>query len=409
MHCLSYHARLALSSIVICLAVLVAACSPQAAPLPPPGTFAPQSRDLPTLPPPAWVEGSQPVTVSNANQLAYIGRLDTLSSAPSTVFAYAFSPDNSRLAGLNNEQLVAWDLLTGKVVFNTARGDAQYVFYGVNKSEIYTLNAAGVISIFDADSGRFKDGLQGQPSFNSVVAYYADEGWLALGGLDGSVKIWDVAARQSLVTIQAHRLQVTGLSFSSDGQQLATSSDDQVVNVWDWHSRQMLVSLKAAAQKTAFAPDGSQLAAGEAQTITLWSLRDGSLQNTLNTGPAAISDVLKYSPDGNYLINVGGGIPAMTVWNPRIGGLVNVLPGVGGDITSAAFSPDGGLLVTSVLGGSVVLWDVSHIADENLIYAQLNVGTRQMVAADWSGDGYALTLFDGTGPIQLWGIPPPAS
>jgi WD40 repeat protein len=116
-----------------------------------------------------------------------------------------------------------------------------------------------------------------------------------------------------------------------------------------------------------------------------------------------VTDVLEYSPDGQFVIN-GGGIPSMTVWDTKTGQLVNTLPGVGGDSTSASFSPDGTLLATSLLGGEVNLWDMSKIRDEVLNHAVLNVGTNQILYADWSGDGHLLLLFDATGPIQVWGI-----
>src|SRR4051812_48711478 len=104
--------------------VLLAACTPSTvsptATVPPAGTFVPQQRDLPTLPPPAWVPVAQEIKLANVTNIAYLGRLDA-KSTPSTVFAYAFSPDGSRLVGLNNEQLIGWDLVTGKLLFNTAR------------------------------------------------------------------------------------------------------------------------------------------------------------------------------------------------------------------------------------------------------------------------------------------------
>src|SRR5262249_3032586 len=145
------------------------------------------------------------------SHIAYIGRLDARGT-PSTVFAYAFSPDNSRMAGLNNDLLISWDLLSGQIVFNTSRGDAQFVFYSADKTEIYTVDNTGLIAIYNADTGQSKTTMPGQTDFNGTVAYYADQGWLALGSINGSVKVWDVAARQSLVTIQAHSLQIKALA-----------------------------------------------------------------------------------------------------------------------------------------------------------------------------------------------------
>ncbi len=398
---------LPLSVLAACAVFFLAACGqPTATPLPPPGTFAPQPRDVATQPPPAWSEGSQAITRDNASQITYIGRLDT-TGTPSTLFAYAFSPDNTRLVGLNNDLLIEWDLVTGQTKFTTSRSDAQYVYYSADKTEIYTVNTSGTISVFDADTGQAKTTMQGQSSFNNAIAYDADDGWLAMGGQDGTVKVWDVTARQSLVTIQAHKLQVTGIAFSYDGKTIATSSDDQTVKLWDWQNKKTLAAVQATAQKMAFSPDGSQLAVGEDTKITLWNTSDGKLLYTFNVTSGSVSDVLAYSPDGKYLINGGSGTGSMSVWNTQTGLLANALPGVGGDATSGAFSPNGQLLVTSVLGGAVTLWDTSSFGGQTLSQADLPVNTRQILYSDWTGDGFLIVLVDATGPVQVWGIPAP--
>lgn len=395
--------RLIINAILLSF-VWLAACQPanQTPTLSPPGTFEPQSRDVPTAIPPIWAQSSEQITLANAPRLAYLGRLDA-KDLPSTVFAYAFSPDGTRLAGLNNEQLIAWNLVSGALIFNTARDDTTQVYYAVDKSEIYAIHPEGQIVIHDADTGRVKDTLTAKDRYNGKAAYDPNNGWLALGGLDGQIKVWDVAARQSLVTLEAHKLQVTALAFSSDGERLASGSDDQTVKIWDWQQRQALAEIKAAIQQVAFAPDNNQIAIGETTQITLWKADDGTPQFTLNTGPRASADVLIYSPDSQFVVN-GGSIPTLTVWDTQTGKLVNTLPGAGGDVNSVAFSQNGEMLVTAVLGGTVSLWDVSTMRDETLKRADLNVPSRQILYADWSPDGFLLTLFDAPGPIQVWGV-----
>jgi WD40 repeat protein len=387
---------------LIMIVMLLAACS-EAPTTQPPGTFAPALRDQPTKPAPAWKEGVEVVTLSNAPAITNIGRLDT-ASTPSTVFAYALSPDATRLTGLNNEQLLTWDLITGSLVFATSRESAINVFYSADKTEIYTVNEVGQVAVYDADSGAAKDELDSQISFAGQSAYYADEGWLALGGLDGSVQIWDPAARQSLVTFAAGNTPLNALVFSADGEHLATSLQGGSTQVWDWRNKQSLANFPQVGSRLAFSPDGAQIAVGADTTIGLWDISAGKQVFSLATGPGGVTDVLEFSPDGQFIVN-GGSIPSLTVWDTKTGQLVNTLPGVGGDSTSANFSPDGTLLVTSLLGGTVSLWDMSKIRESVMNRADLNIQTNQILYADWSGDGHLLLLFDATGPIQVWGIP----
>jgi WD40 repeat protein len=389
--------------LIACL-LLLAACAQTPPTEAPPGTFAPVLRDQPTLPAPVWVEGAEAITLENAPLISYIGRLDA-ASTPSTVFAYSFSPDGTRLAGLNNEQLIVWDLITGQLVFNTARDQALYVYYSADKSEVYTVDDVGEITIYDADTGAVKDTLDTQIQYNGIATYYADEGWLALGGSDAKVQVWDPSERQSLGTFVAGAGPLRTLVFSDDGERLGTATFNGSVQVWDWREQESLTRINEAASRLAFSPDAVQLAVGGDQKIDLWDVNTNTQIHTLATGPGAITDVLEFSPDNQFLMN-GGGIPEITVWDVATGQLVNRLPGVGGDSTSASFSPDGTLLATSVLGGVVNLWDMTKIRQTELAHAELNVGTRQILYADWSDDGFLLLLFDATGPIQVWGIAP---
>jgi len=117
--------NLAQSSLLIgLLFVLMVGCS---APPPTPQPTLPEGRDgvqiTPTVPAPDFTEPSMPISAENINAIQYLGRLDA-PGQPSTVFRYDISPDGTRLAGLNNDLLVGWDLLTGNVIFSTSRADA---------------------------------------------------------------------------------------------------------------------------------------------------------------------------------------------------------------------------------------------------------------------------------------------
>lgn len=387
--------------------LLMAACVPNNIPPAPTATgFVPQMRGDATVTPVPWLESGAAITLNNVARIKRLGRLDTIGT-PSTVFVYAFSPDGARLAGLNNEHLIAWNLVTGSIVFYTSRSGAQWVFYAPDKSEIYTLDNEGNIDIHDADTGADKAILTGHAQFGNLVAYSPYDGWLALGGSNGEVKVWDVAARQSLVTIKAHESPVSALAFSPDGKRLATGGLDGRVKVWDWRGKQAILSLEGSASRLAFSPDGTQLAVGENAYIDLWDVAANKRTYRLPTGPGGSRDVLLYAPDGSYLIN-GGSTSNMMVWDVKTGKFINNLPDVGGENTSAAFSADGHLLATSVLGGPVSLWNMTQITQTTLSRANLDFGVPQALYVDWSPDGFLLTIFEAAGPVQLWGIEKPS-
>jgi WD40 repeat protein len=394
---------------IVFLALLLAACGQETASKATltPG-FAPVRSDTVTQSPAVWVESAMPITLDNVDRITNLGRLDA-PDTPSTVFAYAFSPDSTRLVALNNDLLLGWNLQTGALLFRENRGDAVQVFYSVDKTEVYSLSGAGNIAAYDAETGDYKEQFPGHASYSGISAYNTENGWLALGGLDGTVKVWDLLERRSLVTLDAHERTITALAFTPDGARLATASGGGIIYGWDWQTKTRLATMTMSASRTplrlAFAPDGAQLASATQNEIQLWSMADGALEHALDIGPGGASELMRYSPDGRFLVN-GGSVPAMTIWNPADGNLLTVLPGVGGDRTAAAFSPGSDLLVTAVLGKPVSLWATARFGGENLQQANLPLDSNTILSAAWTDDGFLVVLFDATGSVFIWGIAP---
>ncbi len=405
--------RLIICCTGLLLAGLLAACG---------GTG--EAGERPTAPPPTgttrvsplgaapeWVEAASAVTVSNADQARLLGRLD-MPAARSTLFAYTFSPDSTRLAGLNNDRLLAWDLISGQLIINNARQDGAYIFYSPDKNELYTLNQSGGVRAYEAERGRLETTFSAHTDFSGAIDYDDFYGWLALGGTDGTVKVWEPLQRTSRVTINAHDTPLTVVAFSPDGELLLTAAREGPVRVWRWQDRELLAELDAGGVsplRAIFSPDGTRLALGMWDYIGMWRWQDADFLYALRTGPGGSGDVLAFSPDGRLLVN-GGDIPEMTVWDAQTGDLLALLPGVGGERTTAAFSPDGELLLTATLDGPVNLWNLTNLDGETVGQATL-VSTddaQRVLAVDWTADGYLMTIIDATGPVYVWGIPPDA-
>ncbi len=75
------------------------------------------------------------------------------------------------------------------------------------------------------------------------MAFSPDGQWLASGGHDTTVKLWDVATGRPTRTLEGHESLVVDLAFSPDGTRLASSSYDKTVRLWDVATGRLISSI----------------------------------------------------------------------------------------------------------------------------------------------------------------------
>jgi WD40 repeat protein len=363
-------------------------------------------RSTPTPTAAPWRASAAPVSLDNITQVAALGRLDQ-PDVTSTIVDFALTPDSTRLAALTNTQLIVWDLLTGQVVFSSGRSEATQIYISPDKTELYGITPTGDGVIFDAATGGILNRIAAHPAYNGVAAFDDENGWLALGGSDGTVKVWDPLERTSLATFQAQGEGMTALAFSPDGERLATAGGENSVRLWDWRSQTMLrdwATLEADPFTVALSSDGTQAAAGVINGAFIWSADADEALHRVEMGENGATRVLQFSPDDAYLL--GGSRPAGAVlWSVESGAVVSALPDTGGDGLSAAFSPDGSLLVTASVGNPVSLWNLTQITGDTIGRADLAVASGEVLDVAWSDDGRLLLFFDARGFVYVWGIP----
>jgi WD40 repeat protein len=69
-----------------------------------------------------------------------------------------------------------------------------------------------------------------------AVAFSPDDRWLATGGGDGRVRLWDLESGAPVATLVGHDLQILTLAFSPDGTRLASGGYDKTIRLWDMHT-----------------------------------------------------------------------------------------------------------------------------------------------------------------------------
>ena len=148
------------------------------------------------------------------------------------------------------------------------------------------------------------------------AAAYTPVGYLASGGADRLVKLWDAVSGDAIRTYRGHRDFVSAVAFSPDGAMLASASRDGHVKVWSTASRRLYRTLTRGAGQVgalAFSPAGDLLAAACADgKVRVWNVKRGRLVRIFGDGPAGFRSVA-FAPDGRWLAAAGDSA-AVRLW-----------------------------------------------------------------------------------------------
>ena len=135
-------------------------------------------------------------------------------------------------------------------------------------------------------------GKRGRPAIGSV-AVHPDGLFVAGGGFDHSVRLWEAANGREVRAWEGLAGPVRALAFSPDGLVLAAGLPDGSVKLWNVSGGKELVDLpvrtkNAAVTDLEFAPDGKTLATANAQgLVRLWTLAPPKDRVLLKGGPGS--------------------------------------------------------------------------------------------------------------------------
>jgi hypothetical protein len=173
-------------------------------------------------------------------------------------------------------------------------------------SLIATTDTAGRVAVRDEEHGWLLEEFADYQDYAVSVALAPDGRFLAIGGIDFGISIWDreqVGSKQSELLPQK---EVRTMTFSADGRSLAAAShgSTQVV-VWERTERRekMILTSHLPVLSLAFSPDGRFLASGEKgdrPSIYVWDLETGRARLILEGSSGPVSAVA-FSPDGVML------------------------------------------------------------------------------------------------------------
>jgi len=198
----------------------------------------------------------------------------------------AFSPNSRYLAagGAEDETVRIWDMHEPEAAPKLLKGDdysGQAIAFSPDGKTLVVGEQRGVRIWGGSD---FQTQLATLPSLDGApiwaVAFSPDGQILAEGGVEGSIRLWDMrdpSKPSQLEKLTGHTNTVHGLEFTPDGGTLVSGSGDKTVLLWDMNNLNMrrtkLIDGIGTVDDISISPDGHRLAVvwGD-PNVWLWNL-----------------------------------------------------------------------------------------------------------------------------------------
>jgi RNA polymerase sigma factor (sigma-70 family) len=355
-----------------------------------------------------------------------------------SVRALVFAPGGKALASGGDDHTVRlWDQSSPKEVRRLSghTGGVRAVAFSADGQRLASAAEDDTVRLWDPGTGAARGMLLPRkrlanrtppPPPGMVALSFAPWGHvMAVGGADGSVRLWDGIDGEAHATLRGSAEAVAGLAFAADGRLFLTDVDG-VVQAWP------SVRARAPAPRAtltappgpkrpsegenprasdlcqyrltwsmAMAPDGRTLATlaqvNDEATVRIWDLATGRERAAWSRPGHPCC--LAYSPDGRTLA-LGDNDHTVTLRDTLSGEARAVLRGHGGIVRSLAFAPDGRLLLTGGADGTAKLWSVAESKEVATLAGHLAV-----LAVAFSPDGRTAATAGWDHTIKLWTVP----
>jgi WD40 repeat protein len=269
--------------------------------------------------------------------------------------------------------------------------------------------------IYSTRDGSWVGGVGHHSREVTSVAFSPDSASLALGSLDGTVSLWDVAEKrlrwqsQAWTPVEASSeedsvAEIWHLGFSPDGAVLFALAPSHVAatpgRVVAWRAvdgqEAFSVAGNSGSSWPALAPDGTRVVMGgyEDGLVQMWSApEDQPLFDA--TGQTGMVLAVRFSPDARQFATASGD-GTVRLWNAQDGSLIALLLSHAGPVRDLQYAPGGTTLASLDNDGTVRIWASGDGALQKTFSTQTGAGLAN--ALTFSPDGASLLVATGCLP-----------
>jgi len=207
-------------------------------------------------------------------------------------------------------------------------------------------------------------------SINSLV-YSPDGQRIITAADDGKLKVWDTNSGFCIVTFTEHTGGVTACQFAKKGNVLFSASLDGSIRAWDLTRYRNFKTFTAPTRLSftslAVDPSGEVVCAGSLDSfdIHVWSVQTGQLLDQLAAHEGPVS-TLAFAPNGGALVS-GSWDHTVRIWSIFTRTQTSEPLQLQADVLCVAYRPDSNQIAVSTLDGQLAFWSVSEASLENAV------------------------------------------
>ncbi|KAK3707359.1 U3 snoRNP protein [Vermiconidia calcicola] len=241
---------------------------------------------------------------------------------------------------------------------------------------------------------------------------------------DGKVKVWDTASGFCIVTFTEHTSGVTACEFARRGNVLFTASLDGSVRAFDLIRyrcfRTFTAPKRLSFSSIAVDPSGEVVAAGSLDDfdIHIWSVQTGQLLDQLSGHEGPVSS-LAFAPNGGNLVS-GSWDRTVRIWSVFARTQTSEPLQLQADVLCVSVRPDSKQLAVSTLDGQLTFWSLSEGTQETGLDGRRDVsggrkisdrrtaanvaGTKSFNTVTYSADGSVVLAAGNSKYICLYAV-----
>jgi mono/diheme cytochrome c family protein len=267
--------------------------------------------------------GARQVVLYHSGDLEFLG---VLPFSEGTLCDLKFSRNGKLLLasggrGGHSGLVAVWDLAKGERVITV--GDQYDSVLAADISSDQQWIALGgpdrVLKIYNTKDGSLEHRIKKHTEWVTAVEFSPDSKYLATGDRNGGLVLWESATGLELFNLPGHKGAITALTWRRDSEMVVSASEDGTLKLWKATDGAALKNIPAhpgGVLSASFAPDGRVVSCGRDNKVQIWDLTGKNLLSPAFKGD--LPNRVTFNDDGTKVVGSDWS-GKVFVWNAKSG------------------------------------------------------------------------------------------